>query len=131
MSVSAGGQQSPLLPQGAPVITELNKTDLGIIQPLQGGGVFKIVCREASVTFTAVDRQARPLSWAWELVGGERQKSAVRQITSGGISYHFNGVGYELRLSHGAGSCQPLDDGDIRLNPNDSGKLVLNLAQPR
>ncbi|HEV2211352.1 MAG TPA: hypothetical protein VG167_21515 [Verrucomicrobiae bacterium] len=129
--VSAGGQQSPLLPQGSPVLTELNKTDLGIIQPLQGGGILKIVCREANVTFTAVDRQGRPLSWAWELVGGERQKSAVRQIRSDGIRYHLNGVGYELRLSHGAGSCQQLGDGVIRLNPNDSGKLVLNLAQPR
>ena len=117
-----------MAPDGPPVVKELNPTDLSIRQPLRGGGTFSIICRETNVTFTGVDGQGQPLRWAWDMVGGARQKSAVQTVTPNGIAYHYAGVDYQLRLAPDAGSCQQLDNGAIRLIPDGSGKLVLILA---
>jgi hypothetical protein len=126
--LSPDGEKSPLMPDGPPVVKELNPTDLSIRQPLGGGGTFSIVCGETNVTFTGVDGQGQPLRWAWDMVGGAKQKSAVQTVTSNSIAYHGTGIDYQLRLAPGAGSCQQLENGAIRLIPDGSGKLVLLLA---
>lgn len=125
--LSPDGEKSPLTPEGPPVVKELNRTDLGIIQSIRGGGTFTIVCRETKVTCTGVDGRGRPLHWAWDMVGGERQTSAAKTVTSNGVTYLYSGMNYQLRLSPHSGSCQQLENGAIRLSPNSSGKLVLNL----
>jgi hypothetical protein len=126
--LSSNGTTSPMTPEGPPVVKELNPTDLSIQQPLSGGGTFSIVCRETNVTFTGVDGQGQPLRWAWDLVGGAQQQSAVQSVTTNGVIYHYTGVNYQLRLSPDAGFCQQLGNGAIRLSPNTSGKLVLILG---
>jgi hypothetical protein len=126
--LSPGGQESPMTPDGPPVVKELNPTDLSITQPLRGGGTFSIVCRESNVTFNGVDAQGQPLRWAWNLVGGARQESAVQTVTSNAVAYNYSGINYQLRVSPDAGSCQQLRDGAIRLSPDKSGKLVLILG---
>jgi hypothetical protein len=125
--ISPDDKTSPLTPDGPPVVKELNHTDLSIQQPLRGGGTLSIVCRETNVTFSGVDGQGQPLRWAWDLVGGAQQTSAVQTVSSNSIAYQYAGVDYQLRLSSGAGSCQRLSNSDIRLSPNSSGKLVLLL----
>jgi len=93
--------------------------------------VFSIVCGETKVTFTGTDEQGQPLRWAWNLVGGAQQQSAVQTVTPNGIAYHFTGMDYLLKLSPHEGSCEQLGDGSIRLSPNASGTLVLILNNPR
>jgi hypothetical protein len=116
-----------LKPDGPPVVEELNSTDLSITQPLLGGGTFAIICCESKVAFTGVDRQGQSLRWAWNLVGGAQQKSAVQTVTPNSIAYHYAGFDYQLRLSAESGSCQELSNGVIQLSPNNSGKLVMIL----
>lgn len=127
--LSPDGKALHMAPDGAPVVEELNRTDLRIRQPLRGGGTFSSVCRETSVTFTSVDGHGQPLHWVWDMVGGAQQKTAVQTVTPNAIMYHHTGVNYQLRLASGAGSCQQLGDGAIRLTPNSSGKLVLLLGR--
>jgi hypothetical protein len=127
MLLAADGKVSPLTPDGAPEVIELNKTDLSIRQPLQGGGNFSIICRENSIIFSGADGQGQPLHWAWNLVGGQRQKSAVQNVSSKRIAYHDGGVNYQLKLAPDGGVCQQLRNGDIRLMPDNSGKLILKL----
>ena len=110
------------------MVKELNKTDLSIAQPLRGGGTFSIICRETNLICSGVDGQGQPLRWAWNLVGGAQQKSAVQTVTANGVAYHYAGADYQLKLAPDAGSCQQMENGIIRLSPNDSGKLVLILG---
>jgi hypothetical protein len=126
--LSPDGGNSPMTPDGPAVVKKLDPTDLSIRQPLRGGGTFSIVCRETNITFTGVDGQGQPLRWAWDMVGGTQQKSAVQTVTPNGVAYHYNGLNYQLKLSPDAGICQQLGNGAIRLSPNSSGKLVLILA---
>ena len=105
--ISPDDKTSPLIPDDPPVVKELNRTDLSIQQPLRGGGTFSTVCRETTLTFSGVDGQGQPLRWAWDLVGGARQTSAVQAVSSNSIAYQYAGVDYQLRLS--AGSCQQLE----------------------
>ena len=125
--LSADGTASPLAPDGPPIVSELNKTDLSVHQSLRGGGVFSIVCRENNVTFSATDGDRQPLDWVWNLVGGAKQTSVVQNVTSSSIRYLYNGVHYQLQIAPNAGSCQRLNNGVIRLIPNSSGKLILIL----
>lgn len=121
------GEKTPIIPDGSPVVEELNPTDLSIRQPLRGGGSLTIVCRESGITCTGVNGQGQPLNWAWELVGGAKQASAVQKVTPNGVVYHSTGLDYQLRVVPNAGSCRQLEGGDLQLNPNSSGKLKLNL----
>ena len=82
-----------------------------------------MICGETNVMFTGMDGQGQPLPWAWELVGGIQQKSAVQAVTPDAVFYHYSGVNYFLKLSPDEGSCRQLTSGVIRLTPNDSGKL--------
>jgi hypothetical protein len=125
--LSSDGSASPMTTEGPPVVEELNPTDLIIQQPLSGGATFTIVCAETNVTFTGIDGRGRPLRWAWRLAGGAKQKSVMHNVTPNTVKYYYNEVTYHLQLNPGAGSCQQLTNGDIRLNPNSSGKLVLIL----
>lgn len=126
--LSPDGKASPMVPDGPPVVKELNQTDLSISQPLSGGGTFFMVCREASVTCTGLDGQGKPLRWAWDMRGGDAQKSAVQRVRSNSVAYRSGGVDYELRLAPGTGSCEQMADGTIRVSPEGSGKLVLSLG---
>jgi hypothetical protein len=125
--ISSNGGTSPMAVEGAPVVKELSATELGISQPLRGGGVFSMVCSEAKLTCAGVGGQGQPLSWAWTVVGGARQKSVVRKVTSKSVAYHVTGMDYQLRLPPDGGSCRQLENGILRLDPNPSGKLVLLL----
>lgn len=117
----------PMTPEGSPVVTESSSTDLSITQPLRDGGTFSIVCDEAKTIFNALDRNGKPLRWAWEMRGGARQKSAVQVVSPNHVTYRFMGVSYQLTLSPNEGSCEQLGNGPIRLLPNHEGKLVLIL----
>ena len=81
---TADGKKSPMQAEGPPVVRELNRTDLRIRQALRGGGSFTIVCRESSVHFAGVDGEGKALAWAWELVGGAKQKAAVARVGGDG-----------------------------------------------
>ncbi len=128
--LSDDGKTSRLAVDGPPVVTELNPTDLSIRQPLRGGGTFSMICAETSVTFIGVDKEGNPLRWALDLVGGARLKSVVERVTPNSVAYRWSGLLYQLGISPGAGTCEQLPDGVLRFNPNNSGKLVLVLAQP-
>jgi hypothetical protein len=121
--VAPDGNYTPMTPHGPPVVTELNTTDLSIRQPLRDGAVFSMVCSETNVSFAGVDAQGRALRWACRLVGGVQQKSAVRAVGSDGVLYYGVQTDYQLRL--GSGSCSELNSGDIVINPNASGVLIL------
>lgn len=123
----ADGAASALAPDGAPVVRESNAKDLGIEQPLAGGGTLSVVCQEDQITCAAVNGQGRPLPWAWKLVGGEGQKSSVRAVTDGAVDYHYGATGYHLKVPPGSGHCQLMENGDICLVANPAGKLVLRL----
>jgi hypothetical protein len=126
--LSADGAAARLVPEGAPEVQELHAKDLRINQRLAGGGSLSLVCSESKLTCTGVDRQGQPLRWAWNLVGGKGQKSAVRAVTSKSIDYQFGGTEYRLKVPAGSGRCEQLANGDIRLVGSDSGKLVLVLG---
>jgi hypothetical protein len=121
--LSPDGKQSPMVPDGPPVVEEQSETELRIRQPLGGGGTFSMVCGESRVTCTGVDGQGKPLSWAWDLVGGNRLKSAVQAVETSRVAYQFRGTTYQLRLAADAGFCQRREDGSIRLCANKAGKL--------
>jgi hypothetical protein len=126
--LSTNGNNLSLAPDGSPVVKELTPTDLSIRQPLRGGGTFSIVCNETNVIFTGLGGLGQPLHWAWDMVGGPQQKSAVQMVSSNCVAYNYTGVNYQLRLSPDTGFCQQLSSGAIRLNPDSSGKLVLMLG---
>ncbi len=122
------GGTSPMSLEGVPVVEQLTPTELSITQPLRGGGSFSLVCGETNVICTGMDGQGQSLHWALDMVGGAQQKAVVQMVASNSVAYQFSGVDYQLKLSPGAGSCQQLDNGTIRLSPNPSGKLVLLLG---
>jgi hypothetical protein len=126
--LSPDGTASPMTPDGPPVVAEASPTELCIQQALRGGGTFSAICGETKLTFTATDGQGQPLNWAWDLVGGDRQKSAVQTVTADSIVYHGNGATYQLRLAPDTGSGRQLANGAIRLSSDRSGKLVLILG---
>jgi hypothetical protein len=126
--ISSNGATSFMTLGGKAVVKELDPTDLSIQQPLNGGGTFLIICCESNVTCIGVDGRGQPLDWAWNLVGGTQQASAEQNITSNTINYNYLGVNYKVETAPGAGSCQQLGDGSIRLNPNAIGKLVMVLG---
>jgi hypothetical protein len=129
--LSADGKKSPMTTAGPPLVKELNATDLSIQQPLSGGGKFSMVCGETNITFSGVDERGQPLHWAWDMVGGQKQKSAVQKVTPNGVAYNYEGMDYQIRLAPDEGWCQQLEDGSIRLCPDKTGKLALILAATR
>ncbi len=126
--LGADGNSSPMVPEGLPRVKELNPTDLAISQPLTGGGSLVMVCREAGVTCTGLDGQGKPLHWAWDMVGGDGQKSALRSVAADRLAYQSNGADYQLRLAPHGGSFEQLPDGAIRIHANASGQIVLALG---
>ncbi|MGC3959761.1 MAG: hypothetical protein QM813_18115 [Verrucomicrobiota bacterium] len=114
-------------PDGLPVVKEMNATDLRIDQPLKGGGNFSIVCREDRVEITGLDRDGKPLSWACQIIGGDRLKSMIKQVNPTSIALSHSGVDYKLKLGAHSGSCQQLEDGNLQLQPNQNGMLTLKL----
>ncbi len=128
MLLSSDGKTSPLATDGPPTVSELNKTDLRIRQPLRGGGVFTMICSEDKVICTAVDEHGKPLPWAWDMIGGSQQKAAVNAVMSTSVSYHFGGADYQIRLAPDEGFCQLLGNGVIRLTPGNAGKLTMQLT---
>lgn len=119
------GRVTPMQPNGMPVVKELNSTDLRVDQPYKGGGTFSIVCMEDAVNMTASDASGKPLKWACDIVGGTRLQSAIREVNETSVALTYSGVDYRLKLGSRAGSCLQLDNGNLRLKPNDAGKLVL------
>jgi hypothetical protein len=125
--ISADGSASSLQPEGVPVVKELNATDLSVEQSLKGGGSLSIICAEQNVTFIAKDAQGEPLNWAWNIVGGDRLKSIVKEVAAASVLYSHSGVDYRLKLASSAGSCRRLEDGSVQLRPDLKGRIVLNL----
>jgi hypothetical protein len=123
--ISPDGHPAPMRMEGPPLVRELNSTDLMIRQHLQGGGTFTLICREAWLTANCLDAAGKPLSWAWDLVGGTRQKAAVQAVTLSSVRYRYLGVDYQFRLA--AGSCHQLFNGNIRVRPDSSGVLQVIL----
>jgi hypothetical protein len=125
--LAADGANQIMRLEGAPVVKDLGPTELSIQQRVRGGGTITLVCSEAKVAFTGMDGQGQPLLWTLDLVGGAQQKTIVQRVTSNSISYRSSGVDYQLKLLPDAASCQQLTNGVIRIKPDRSGKLVLNL----
>jgi hypothetical protein len=127
--IAADGTRSPVQTDGSPVVKELNATDLGINQPVIGGGGFNIVCGENKMTITAVDGHLQPLKWAFECIGGAKQASAVRDVNPGKVDYVCGGATYSLNLAPNSGSCQQMSNGTIRLTPNPAGSLIMLMEE--
>ena len=125
--IGSDGAPSPMLPEGAPVVKASDDICLSIVQPLRGGGKFIMACSEEKAAFTGVDGQGKPLRWAWEIFGGERQKMNVQSVSPDRVAYRHSGTDYPLKIARHAGACRQLQDGTLRLTPNDFGKLVLLL----
>lgn len=126
--LSDDGAASPVATDGAPVVKELNKTDLAVSQNLTGGGMVHLVFRENSLTCTAADAQGKPLRWALDIAGGEAQDKVVREVSPAKVVYQSEGTGYELRIANKSGAFQRQPDGVIRTTSNDSGKIILSLG---
>lgn len=114
-----------LAPAGLPAVKELSPADLTMVQPLAGGGAFAITCTESNLTCVGTNGLGQSLNWSWLLVGGAPQASAVQNVGSNGVSYLYNGTGYQVNLE--AGSCQQLGNGNISLTPDTNGSLILDL----
>jgi hypothetical protein len=123
--VSPDGTTSPMQPEGAPVVKEANSTDLSLVQKLQGGGTFTMICAEEGIKFNGVNAQGKPLNWEWKIVGGNHLKSIVKEVNPSSVVYGQSEGNYRLKFGSGAGACRQSADGDIQLIPNNSGKLVL------
>jgi hypothetical protein len=125
--VSANNASVPMQPDGLPVVKELNATDLRIDQPLKGGGIFTIVCREGRLEITALNHDRKPLEWAFDIVGGHRLKAMIKQVNPTSVALHHSGVDYHLKVGASAGSCHQIENSPIRLIPHERGELVLKL----
>jgi hypothetical protein len=122
VSASSG---SYLTPQGLPVASQLNPTDLSIVQPIVGGGAFAITCTESNLTCLGTNALGQSLNWTWLLVGGSQQASVVQNVSSNSISYIFNGTSYQFKMD--LGTCRQLPNGNLGLTPDINGRMVLNL----
>ena len=87
-----------------------------------------MVCGETHVTFAAMDGQGQPVRWAWNLVGGAKQQTAVTTVTTNHVGYQSAGTDYQLRLAPEGGTCELLSNGTIRLNANHAGEMILILG---
>jgi hypothetical protein len=123
--IAGDGTASPMQAAGVPAVKQLTAVELGIVQPIQGGGTFSIICGETQVRFTAVDKQGKPLPWGWNLIGSDGQKSVVRTVTPDAVHYRYGGTDYELKAVDDSGSFKEMDDGTIRLVANNAGKITL------
>jgi hypothetical protein len=121
------GETRPLLPQGAPDVRALNRTELGIRQPLADGGTMSILCAESSLTCQVSDDQGRPVPWAWNLTGASASGS-VQAVEPDRIKYRYAGFDYVLRLRHSHDSIRLLGDRTIQIASDVSGKISLLLA---
>lgn len=128
--ISDDGSTEPLVAEGEPAVKELNKTDLGIRQPLRGGGEFLMVCREADFSCVVTDEKGNAIRWALEITGGESMKSVVRKVKSGSVSYHSEDTDYELNSTTDAGEFRQLENGDIRISSGAAGKIGLIMGNP-
>lgn len=127
--LSPDGKTSPLTPEGAPIVKELNTQNLGVYQPLREGGKFWIACAESKITFAATDKDGKPLRWAWQMVGGASQKSIVQSVEANRIRYKHGGEDYQISTAPNSGTFQQQANGDIHLMANQSGKIVLLLQK--
>lgn len=123
--LSDGGAMSPMLVDGPPILKGLDSKTLSIQQALRGGGSLTLICRETNITCVGTNAAGQPLRWAWQLVGGERQKTIVKAVHPDAIAYQYAGTDYQLQLPGDSGSCLQLANGDIQLTPNSAGTLVL------
>jgi hypothetical protein len=130
VAVSQDGSVSPLVAEGEPKVSELNKTDLGVRQPLQGGGDFVMICREAAFICKVTDGTGRAVVWALEMTGGDPMKSVVRKVKSGSVSYRSEGTDYEVEAAPNAGEFQQLENGDIRISSGTAGTITLIMGKP-
>jgi hypothetical protein len=127
--LGSADQTTPMAPEGPPVIKEINTTDLSITQPIHGGGALSIICREDSILFSCVDNEKQPMLWAFNLLGGAQQKSAVQSVTPTSIAYKFNGTDYHLHLAPDSGRCDQQADDSIRIKSNTAGVLVMTIKK--
>jgi len=125
--LTSGGMESPMIPEGDPVVKSVGTKELRIQQPLKDGARFVIDCEESKITFALVDAKGKPLNWAWKLVGGEQQKALVESVTPLAINYSRDGIKYRLPLRRGSGQCRQMGNGDIQVTANDAGTVVFLL----
>jgi hypothetical protein len=127
--IAADGSTSAITLDGEPVVKEMNATDLSIVQPLTGGGSISVICKESTLAFMGLDGEGKPLSWGWDLTGGDGQKAVVKKVATTGVSYQTEATHYELKLAPNTGSCKQMDNGVIRLTANSAGKLSILLGE--
>ncbi|RYD48613.1 MAG: hypothetical protein EOP85_03215 [Verrucomicrobiaceae bacterium] len=124
------GETSPMVPDGEPVVTELNATDLSIVQKLAGGGKLSIICQESQLAFSGEDAQGKPMAWAWDMKAGDGFATAVTSASDSLISFRSRDLEYNVTLSKGFGTCERKEGAVVRLLPNAKGRLVMGLGNP-
>ncbi len=127
MLLSSNDVESPMVPEGDPIVQSSGVKKLKVEQPLKDAGKFLMICAEHKITCTVVDCNGKPLPWAWQLVGGAQQKSIVQSVAPQTVDYLYMGANYQLRSQRGFGFCHHLDNGDIQIVANDAGTIVLLL----
>src|SRR3569833_1317329 len=113
--LTPGGMESPMIPEGDPVVKSVGLKEPKIRQPLKDGARFVMDCEESKIIFTLVDAKGNPLNWAWKLVGGEKQKALVESVTPLAINYSRDGIKYRLPLLRDSGQCRQMRNGDIQI----------------
>ncbi len=125
--LSSDGTASSVRCEGQPVVKELNKQDLDIEQTLADGAKLSMVCSERKICFAGADANGQPLHWALKLVGGPRQNAIVQSVRPQVIRYRYLETDYQVKVA--SGSCEQLANGDLQLNPDRSGKVMLEFKR--
>jgi hypothetical protein len=129
--VSANGTEAPMNLTASPIVTEASAKELRIEHSIAGGGTIAIVCAENEITLAGLERPGKPLAWALKLSGGEKLKSAVRDVRPHVIDFEHGGTQYELLLPRGSAMCKESSPGEIDIIPDHSGKVVLEFIVPK
>lgn len=126
----SNGKTSPMSPDGDPVVTEINPTDLSVVQKLTGSGKLSIICQENQLAFSAEDAEGKPLAWALEMKAGEEFRKAVSSVEPDGVTYRSGGVDYRAEALASFGTFERVGEAGIRITPNSKGRIVLALGKP-
>ena len=125
--LSSNDVETPMAPDGDPIVRSVSSKKLEIEQSLKSGGEFQMICTEGEIDCTVVDDKGKPMHWAWKLAGGAKQKSIIQSVAPQAVDYLYAGTGYQLRLPRGSGFCRQLRSGDIQIKANKTGTIVLLL----
>lgn len=121
--VNGDGQETPLLMDGMPTVTEKH-AELRTGVPVGGGAQFTAVFRERDIEFSLAGVPASSrLALVFEWVANQ---SALHHVTSSRLIYSFRDFAYSVTVSNGDAS---RTDQGVRIVANGPAPLRLQLAQ--